>query len=289
MNAVSEGLLYYMSDEEIEDLVNFGLTVLQAKTYIALLRLGNAHASQISPLIGTVRPETYRVLRELSLKGIVERSPGTPSEFRALPPNRAIPLLLAHFRNKFKELSGRKQRLIGNLGTYSPDFEKHDERVGLTFTTADNEEERNILMIKQVRHDYVAIVSKVGLRIMGGQGVLGEETMLAVAGAKRRGVQIRMISEIDATNARYANNILKHAELRNLHNIQFYLQVFDKRELILGPAASDAEIKTPIKVTRSADLWTNNQRFVEAMYSMFETLWHQANVSSITGIYQLPG
>jgi sugar-specific transcriptional regulator TrmB len=257
---------------EVEDLVDFGLTVLQARAYVALLRLGNARASQISSAIGTVRPETYRVLRELALKGLVERSPGLPSIFIALPPNRTVPLLLAHFRNRFRELEHKQNGLIKSLRSQASGIDNSLYRIGLTFTTADNFQQRNILLIKHARRDYAAIISKFGLSIIGG-GVLAEDYMQALIHAKRRGVRMRMISEVDAHNLRYADSISHHVEMRKFSDIQFYFQIFDKREMIFGPASTVDEINRPEKSTRNADLWTNNRKFIDGTYAIFEKLW----------------
>ena len=79
-----------MSENEFGNLVEFGLSVLQARAYVALLRLGSSRASQISSMLGIVRPEAYRILQELCIKGLVERSLGTPLKFAAVPPDRAV-------------------------------------------------------------------------------------------------------------------------------------------------------------------------------------------------------
>jgi sugar-specific transcriptional regulator TrmB len=261
-----------VSLQDFEDLVDFGLTVLQARTYLTLLKLGNARASQVSSIIGTVRPETYRVLRELSAKGLIERSPGTPLTFSALPPKLAIPLLLTHFRNRFRELDRKHRSLIESLRTQASDSEIFHDRVSLTFATTDNHQQKTILMIKQVRGDYVAIISKSDLRLMSGEGLLGKDYLQAIIRAKRRGVRIRIITEVDESNLKCSRSLSRHVELRKLRDVLPSMHIFDKREMIFGPASTDKEIG-PEKSTRNADLWTNNTRFIEGMYAMFEKLW----------------
>jgi phosphatidylserine/phosphatidylglycerophosphate/cardiolipin synthase-like enzyme len=183
-------------------------------------------------------------------------------------------MLLGPFRNKFRKLSEKSDGLIRSLRICASDPDNLDERLGLTLTTADNEQQRHLLMIKQARRDHVAIISRFGVRLMGGEGVMGKDTLRAVMRAKQRGVRIRIIAEVDEFNREYAGRLSHYAELRQLQDVLFYFHIFDKRELIIGPASStDDEIRVPERVTRNSDLWTNNRRFIQGMYSMFEKLW----------------
>lgn len=51
--------------EPVGDLIDFGLTPLQSRVYISLLRLGQSRAGRLSSAAGVVRPEVYRILRTL--------------------------------------------------------------------------------------------------------------------------------------------------------------------------------------------------------------------------------
>ncbi len=259
-----------MPEQDVESLVKFGLTVLQAKAYVSLLKLGSTHASEIGSAIGTVRPETYRVLRELSEKGFVERSPGSPSIFNALHPNRTIPLLVMGFHSKYAEARKKQKELIQSLSSYTFSDDRKD-RFALPFATVDSNEEKHILMIKQTRRDYAAIVSKFGLKVMGGEGVFGDDYVDVIRRANRRKVRIRMISDIDESNIEQARLICRYVELRGFRDVLFYIHIFDKREMTIGPASLNEE--TAEKYVRTGDLWTNNSRFIQGMYAMFEKLW----------------
>jgi len=111
---------------------------------------------------------------------------------------------------------------------------------------------------------------------MGGDGILGEDLMQVITRARRRGVRIRIISEMDETNLKHANLISKYVELRNLQDILFYIHIFDKREMTIGPASTDEEVEKGFG--RDEDLWTNNPRFIQGMYAMFEKLWEGSSV-----------
>jgi len=56
----------------IKDLMEYGLTKLQAKLYLGILMLGSSTVQNLSKLMGINKVDTYRVLKELTKKGLVE-------------------------------------------------------------------------------------------------------------------------------------------------------------------------------------------------------------------------
>jgi len=56
-----------------------------------------------------------------------------------------------------------------------------------------------------------------------------------------------------------------------LTDLYFYIDIFDQREMLIGPSLLDEE--TGDRDTRQADIWTNNPRFIRGMYELFERLW----------------
>jgi sugar-specific transcriptional regulator TrmB len=249
---------------------DLGLTVLQARTYVALLRLGRGKASQICLMMGIAKPEAYRILRELSLKGMVERSAGSPSTYRPNPPSHAIPALLGRLEHRFTDLRQKKSKLIRSLQSIESDaVEGLDERFDLIRGCA-NVLQKRIDMVMGAKQDYVSIISKYGLRRISGEELNDKFTSVMMS-AKRRGLRIRMISEIDNSNLRSAHVLSRHVELRHLPDLLFYVDIVDKREMIIGPTLTDEEAREHYK--QEDDIWTNNPRFVRAIYAMFEGLW----------------
>jgi hypothetical protein len=55
------------------------------------------------------------------------------------------------------------------------------------------------------------------------------------------------------------------------NGLLFYLDIFDRKEMLFGPAITDAELSNA--VGRDTDLWTNNLQFVGGMHALFEHLW----------------
>jgi len=121
-------------------------------------------------------------------------------------------------------------------------------------------------MILNAKSDYIGIISKYGLGRVRKDG-----TGSALLRAKRRGVKVRLISEVDNGNAHNANFLSRHIALRKTVGLTFYLDVIDRKEMVIGPAITDEEAVERSK--READLWTNNSKFIQGMYGFFEKLW----------------
>ena len=131
---------------------------------------------------------------------------------------------------------------------------------------ADNVVFRARQMIADAKHEYAAIMSKYALKRAREDGLTR-----VLASARKRGLQIRIISEIDESNSATADSLSKYVELRRSNGLLFYLDIFDRKEMLFGPAITDADLSDTMR--RDTDLWTNNPRFVGGMYALFEHLW----------------
>jgi sugar-specific transcriptional regulator TrmB len=93
-------------------LEQWGLSSPEAQVYLTLVRNAErAGASAIASASGMPRPSVYPILKALVEKGMVQNGEGYGSEFAALPPDEALPRLLAAEKEKLKE----REQLTGDL------------------------------------------------------------------------------------------------------------------------------------------------------------------------------
>ncbi len=59
--------------ENMDLLLGLGLTVNQAKVYLAILKLEKSSVSQIAKLSKVRREDVYRILPSLEILGLIER------------------------------------------------------------------------------------------------------------------------------------------------------------------------------------------------------------------------
>jgi sugar-specific transcriptional regulator TrmB len=258
-----------MSAEDLAGLIEFGLTSLQARTYLALLKLGPCNARQVSSNLQTVRPEVYRALHELCYKGLVVRSPGSPSTYTPLPAVQAVDVLLGRFSEKYAVLNREKPFLVGSLSKYGNQAEAWKEQRFDLISGRSNAIARNLHMLELAKEEYLCLTSKFGLNRL-----TSDEFATAVRKANQRGVRVRIIAEIDIPNLQSARDLSQYAELRRLSDISFCIDLTDKDEIIFGPALSDEEASQ--QHNREVYIWTNNPKFVEGMRTVFERLWKSA-------------
>ena len=255
-----------MTQKEETQLVEFGFTALQSKVYLALLRLGSARAGQLGKVTGIVRPEIYRILHELASKGLVQRTAGAPSTYGATPPDKGLSLVIDLYKKRLVDLERKKASLVKIFKAYPFDQNGIAEEGFRLIVGADNVVLRARQMISEAKHEYAAIMSKYALKRAREDGVAR-----VLASAKKRDLRIRVISEIDESNSAIADSLSKYVELRRSNGLLFYLDIFDRKEMLFGPAITDAELSNA--VGRDTDLWTNNLQFVRGMYALFEHLW----------------
>jgi sugar-specific transcriptional regulator TrmB len=101
-----------MKEDHQIKLEKWGLAPLEAQVYLALVR--NAHstgASAIATAAGIPRPSVYPVLKSLVDRGLVENGQGYGSQFAALPPDQALPRLIAAEKENLLE----RELLTGEL------------------------------------------------------------------------------------------------------------------------------------------------------------------------------
>ena len=91
------------NDEDTVLLLGLGLSLNQARVYLAILQLQKTTAGQIANFSKVRREDVYRLLPTLEKMGLVERLLGKPTEIRATLISDSLALLLAEEKNKSDE------------------------------------------------------------------------------------------------------------------------------------------------------------------------------------------
>ena len=93
-----------MDDQDIQPLVELGLTGYESSAYLALTTRGQATATEVARLAGLPRQRVYDVLDALVLRGLATVAPGRPARYAATPPDAALGRLLEHRRTELQKL-----------------------------------------------------------------------------------------------------------------------------------------------------------------------------------------
>jgi len=184
----------------LEDLRELGLTRQEAAVYAELVSLGPSHARRISERSRLPREDTYRILKHLENKGLVEVVLDKPSLFVAVEPRAAVRSIVSDLESRSQELKQKAYHLgvwlesiKGTANREEDDAPPNGSAVRvLSGPQVLLELDRSLL---SCRTQYAAVVSPGSFL-----GVRGASFLESVLSAGRRGVAVRLITEVSALN-----------------------------------------------------------------------------------------
>jgi len=100
---------------EAQVLVDLGLTLKQARVYVALSNNGPLRVLDISKISKVARPDVYNILSNLQEMGLVEKLIRTPYEYFAVPVRNAVSLLLDRKEKQFKKIKTETSILLETI------------------------------------------------------------------------------------------------------------------------------------------------------------------------------
>jgi sugar-specific transcriptional regulator TrmB len=145
----------------LDDLHSMGLTHQEALIYTSLLSLGPSHARTVCGDAHLTREDTYRILRSLEAKGLVQVIVGKPSTFVAIEPRSAIRTFVSRIDARSTEL---KQRAYG-LGEWLEGVHLQqprgapEERVSVKLLFGRQIVEETIRHLGECRFEHVAVMT----------------------------------------------------------------------------------------------------------------------------------
>ena len=93
-------------------LQELGLLPAEAQVYLALIRNGALSGTAVASVTGFPRSSVYLTLNSLLDKGLIEGGPAHGSRFSVVPPNKALPSLVAQEKKAIAE----RERVAARLG-----------------------------------------------------------------------------------------------------------------------------------------------------------------------------
>jgi sugar-specific transcriptional regulator TrmB len=102
-------------DRHVEQLTRLGLTMYEAKAYLALIRRGSSTAAEVARIAGVPRQRIYDVLASLVERGLSSTRPGKVVKYVASPPDSAIQRLVSDHRQTLTDLERGAEAMITEL------------------------------------------------------------------------------------------------------------------------------------------------------------------------------
>ena len=256
------------NDEDTVLLLGLGLSLNQARVYLAILQLQKT-AGQIAKFSKVRREDVYRILPTLEKLGLIEKLLGKPSKIRATPISDALTFLVTEEKNKFDErLSGMKSTVKKlSLKDWKQPLPEEEsiyiliaERKAILAKTSE--------LIRNSRKEVALIASKERIILILSE--LSDEYKQAI----KNGAQIRLIFEGDSPDILLKEKVQKIIEGASVH-VKFHCKplnhfiMSDDTEALITSSKENGLGENP-------SLWTNNSNLIGVLRTSFESDWKKA-------------
>jgi sugar-specific transcriptional regulator TrmB len=247
----------------------FDLNLYEVKVWTALLSRGVSTAGELSNISDVPRSRTYDILETLEKKGFIVMKLGKPIKFVALKPEEVIERVKKNLLKGAEEKSKRLDRLKGEeiLGELSSLFTqgvKFVEPADLSGSVKGRQNVYNHLdmMIREAESTITIVTTAPGLnRKM-------EALLPSLEKARKRGVKIRIASQVNDTNKQVAKDLSRVAEVRTMPKMRARFAIVDGQQLLFM-VLDDEHVHPNYDVA----IWLSTDFFAAAMEQLFEAAW----------------
>jgi len=251
----------------------FGLNSYEAKIWTALLSRGISTAGELSDISNVPRSRSYDVLESLEKKGFIIMKLGKPIKYIAVPPAEVI----ERVKKRIMEDAEQKTSMMENiresniLNELNNLHNKGVELVEPTDLSGSIKGRGNLYnqmetMIKAAEKSIVIMTTAEGLQRKA------DALKSPLEKAKKRGIKIRIASQITKDSEKAAAMLSKSAQVKHIDDIKARFCLVDGKEIsfMLMDEKVDASYDTAV--------WVNTPFFAGAFQSMFDNVWKTADV-----------
>ena len=261
-----KGFMIQNDDVHIQTLMKLELTLLQAKTYLTLVKLGKAEVKRIAEASNVARPDVYRVMPALEKLGLAEKIVTNPTMYKATPIKEGYYILLQNKTQEHTELQQKTIDLIKNFheSNYKTTLQEEDQLVLIASKT--------LLAKKSEIEDSI---TKTSLDVIGEWKavrayVFGHLQMYKKA--IKRGVKIRVVTEKHKED-KSMRKILLTFKSNPLFEIRYVTAPIPIRGAIYDGKKVDLSVRTSHDRELTPCLWSNNPQVTKVMTAYFEEIW----------------
>jgi len=257
------------NDEDTNLLLGLGLTLNQAKVYLAILKLEKTTVGQVAKYSKVRREDVYRLLPTLEKMGLIERLMGKPTEVRATRISTSLASLVTEEKNRSKE------RLI--------DMRSMVQKLSLKDWKRQPLGEDSIYILIAEKKAILAKTSELIRNSRKEVGLIADKARMAQVLANfpdehkhaiKIGAKIRLIFEGESPDIllkEKVQEIIGSASVSvRFHRepLNHFIMSDDKEALITTSKESG--------LGESPSLWTNNSNLIGVLRTSFESDWKKA-------------
>jgi sugar-specific transcriptional regulator TrmB len=249
----------------------FDLNLYEVKVWTALLSRGTSTAGELSNISDVPRSRTYDILESLEKKGFIVMKLGKPIKFIALKPEEVVERVKKNLVKYAQERTKRLETLkddevleeLNGLFTKGIKFVEPSELSG-SLKGRQNLYNHLDMMIRDAEKTVTIVTTADGLNRKL------EALMPILEKSKKRGVKIRIAAPINNNNIKYARELKKVADVKEMQNIRARFTLVDSNQIMF--MLLDDEKFHP---NYDLGVWINTEFFAQALEQMFELAWNE--------------
>ncbi len=253
--------------EDIASLTNLGLTVRQARVYLALLKIREASTKTIADTLSVSRPNLYLILDSLQKLGLVEKVISNPIKYRPVTMSIAVQTLLRTKTDEYNKVKLTSKELLER--TKKNKKQLLCPEINQNFTLLPSNEDNR----QKIYQAYKRV--KLNIRAIGSLEMFqnwDNTDFRILAEANRRGVKWQMLVEYKAYDEKLLAPLQKRKkvciELGLVHKLlPVRYCTFDNRELFFG--VQGCEFRGP-------HIWTGNKGLISLAEEYFKRTWQNS-------------
>lgn len=243
--------------------MDFGLTQREAKVYYVLSRLGSASANEASVAAQFNRLQTYRAVKGLLDRGLVELSLERPRRYTPLKIEHAINLLEQEAENRIAQLESKKPLLLSKWSELS-DLPVSRRGFAFRFIQGSKNVFRFAMMLSDLAEQSVDLMIKD--RQLMRWVIEGADDSLQRTARKK--VTVRGISQLNQRNLEGYRRFLAFCDFRHVADSEFAPLILVDGKEVLVCLTDEHSFGLP-----ESAMWTNHPDLVAMLENFFNTLW----------------
>jgi sugar-specific transcriptional regulator TrmB len=257
-------------ENDVRILGRLGLTINQARVYLALVNRGFVAAKEISEISNIAKQDVYRVIPQLQKLGLVEKLIASPNLFKANQPEEALSVLLEYKEKETSVLHNEALKLIDKLTQKTKNTTTKENAFQFSIITGKKAIIARSRKAIAEANDSICVVTPWKNSLMNKQNFLALSKL-----ALDRKVKIRFMlhvhrTEIDAflRNMKFLSEDSRFDARLLFAGEPISFSVFDKEQVFFS-TQKDVLGNAPI-------LWSNNPNFAALAKNYFDILWEAA-------------
>jgi sugar-specific transcriptional regulator TrmB len=254
----------------LEDLRKMGLTRPEAVVYTALACVGPSRAKDLHAVARHSREETYRILKDLESKGLVEASLEKPAIFTAVDPDTTIDVLISRIKKETQERTKNANELgiwLRDIRGAAVEEESPHQGHHVKLLHGHQATKTGNTMIRSCRISCMVATTALWLSKMDEVGNLEQ-----LVSASENGVKVKIVTEVTPENIKYARTYRGRFEIRHHPGVNrmVRLMLCDNSAVIFALSGNNEDVEGLLS------LYSDSTPIIEGFNLIFDKLWADA-------------